>query len=203
MVVSVGVDIKSEKTLGLVGSVLAIVGGFTGVIPYVGVFMGTVSLVGAILVLVALKGIGDKVGDDRPFKYYLYSIVVAFVGSVIAMIFILVGALSISNATIAGMRALEHPWGFFGTGMLVFGFLAFIAVLVLGVYFAKGAWEAMYEITGVEEFQKTAKWLWWGALTAIILVGFVLLLVAAVYQIIGFANLPEELEPENRVLMEP
>ncbi len=189
-----GVDIRSERTLGLIGSILVLVGGFTGVVPYVGVFTGTISLVGAILILVALKGIGDKMGDDRPFKYYLYSIIVAFAGSIIAAILIVIGIFSLSNAAMIGMRPFEHPLSFFGAGVLIVGFVAFVAVLLIGVYFAKQAWQAMYEITGVDAFESTAKWLWWGALTAIILVGFILLLVAAIYQIIAFANLPEELE---------
>ena len=195
-----GADIRSERTLGLVGSVLVLVGGFTGVVPYVGIFTGTVSLVGAILILVALKGIGDKTGDDRPFKYYLYSIIVAFAGSIMAAILIIIGVFSLSNAAMIGMRPFEHPLSFFGTGILITGFIAFVAVLIIGVYFAKQAWQAMYEITGVDAFHSTAKWLWWGALTAIILIGFIFLLVAAIYQIIGFANLPEELEPRTRTV---
>ena len=190
----VGVDIRSERTLGLIGSVLTLVGGFVGVIPYVGVFMGALSLVGWVLVLVALNGIGNKLGDDRPFRYYLYSFLVAFVGVIVAVIFIVVGAVSISNANMVGMSPFEHPWSTFGVGVLIFGFILFIAVLILGVYFEKQAWEAMYELTGVKEFHETAKWLWWGALTAIILVGLLLLLIASIYQIIAFANLPEELE---------
>ncbi|HDZ35440.1 MAG TPA: DUF996 domain-containing protein [Thermococcus sp.] len=190
----VGVDIRSERTLGLIGSVLTLVGGFVGVIPYVRVFMGALSLVGWVLVLVALNGIGNKLGDDRPFKYYLYSFLVAFVGVIVAVIFIVVGAVSISSASMADMSPFEHPWSTFGVGVLIFGFILFIAVLILGVYFEKQAWEAMYELTGVKEFHETAKWLWWGALTAIILVGLLLLLIASIYQIIAFANLPEELE---------
>jgi len=190
----VGVDIRSERTLGLIGSVLTLVGGFVGVIPYVRVFMGALSLVGWVLVLVALNGIGNKLGDDRPFRYYLYSFLVAFVGVIVAVIFIVVGAVSISNANMVGMSPFEHPWSTFGVGVLIFGFILFIAVLILGVYFEKQAWEAMYELTGVKEFHETAKWLWWGALTAIILVGLLLLLIASIYQIIAFANLPEELE---------
>ncbi|MCD6373552.1 MAG: DUF996 domain-containing protein [Thermococcus sp.] len=189
-----GVDVRSERTLGLIGSVLTLVGGFVGVIPHVGVFMGTLSLVGWVLVLVALNGIGNKLGDDRPFRYYLYSFLVAFVGVIVAVIFIVVGAVSISNANMVGMSPFEHPWSTFGVGVLIFGFILFIAVLILGVYFEKQAWEAMYELTGVKEFHETAKWLWWGALTAIILVGLLLLLIASIYQIIAFANLPEELE---------
>jgi len=55
----------------------------------------------------------------------------------------------------------------------------------------------------VEKFDKVATWTKWGAITLIILVGAVLLLVAAIYQIIAFANLPEELEPRGKAISSP
>lgn len=190
------VDLRSERTLGLVGSILLLVGGFVGVIPYIGAVIGSVSLVGMILVLIALKGIGDKLGDDRPFKYYLYSVVIAFVGLVVLVVFVLAGILMLPEH-----GEFSDPFAMVGIGMIITAFILFVVFLVLGVYFEKQAWDAVYELTGVKEFRETAKWLWWGALTAIILVGLILLLVAAIYQVIAFANLPEEIEgnPQGEV----
>ena len=193
-----GVDVKTEKTLGLVGSVLTLVGGFLGVIPYVGVFMGSTSLIGFVLVLIALKGIGDKFGDDRPFKYYLYSVIVAFVAVIALVIFVVMGILMLPEG-----EEFSDPMAVMGIGLILAAFVIFVALLIIGVYFEKQAWEAMYELTGVKEFHETAKWLWWGALTAIILVGLVLLLVASIFQIIAFANLPEELEPREKTIASP
>ena len=187
-----GVDIRSEKNLGLIGSILSIVSGFVGVVPYVGAFGGSLSLVGFILILVALHGIGNKLGDDRPFRYYLYSVIVAVAGIIIAVIlviFVIFGTLAVFPPA-----EFDHGFPVAGVGIILMAFLGLIAILIVSTYFAKQAWEAMYEITGVKEFHETARWLWWGALTAIILVGFILLLVAAIFQIIAFANLPEEIE---------
>ncbi|WP_457752454.1 DUF996 domain-containing protein [Thermococcus sp.] len=187
-----GVELKTEKTLGLVGSILILVGGFVGVIPYIGAFMGTVSLVGLILVLISLKGIGDKLGDDRPFRYYLYSVIVAFVGAIILIVFVLAGVLMLP-----GHERFSDPFAWMGLGMIISAFVLFVVFLIVGVYFEKQAWESVYELTGVREFHDTAKWLWWGALTAIILIGLLFLLIAAIYQIIAFANLPESIETER------
>jgi uncharacterized membrane protein len=90
-----------------------------------------------------------------------------------------------------------------GITFLGLGILVLLAAAIIGVYYAIKTWRTMYGLAGVEEFDKTATWLLWGAVLAIVVIGLVLLLVAAVYQILAFANLPEELEPENRVLMEP
>ncbi|NJE42307.1 DUF996 domain-containing protein [Thermococcus sp. GR6] len=182
------IDVKNEKNFGLWGSILALVAAFMGAIPYIGVFGSTLSLIAFILVLLALKGIGNKVGDERPFKYYLYSVIVAIAGVVFAIVLILIGAITLPKG------GMNEPYETFGIGMVLLGIILIIAVFILAVYFQKQAWEVMYEITGVEEFQKTAKWLWWGALTLIILIGSILLLIAAIYQIIAFSNMPEELE---------
>jgi len=183
------VDVRSERTLGLIGSILTLVGGSVGVIPYRGAVIGTVSLVGLILVLMALKGIGDKLGDDRPFRYYLYSVIVAFVAFIVLVVFVVAGVLMIPEH-----GDFSDPFAVMGIGMIIAAFVLFVVFLILGVYFEKQSWEAMYELTGVKEFHETAKWLWWGALTAIILIGLLLLLIASIYQVIAFANLPEVIE---------
>ena len=191
-------DVRREKSLGLVGSILLIVGGFLGVIPYVGAFLGTTSLIGQVLILIALKGLGDKLGDDRPFRYYLYSVVIAIGLAAVSIVLILVGILSAPGF-------VDHPGGLnaIGIGMVGAALLLILAGAIIGIYFTIKAWRAAYEITHVEEFKKTADFLMWGAITLIILVGVILLLVAAVYQILAFANMPEELnvggdkEPEE------
>ncbi len=191
------VDFKSERTLGLIGSILILVGGVGGVIPYVGFTTGSLSLVGGILVLIALKGMGDKLGDDRPFRYYLYSILVAFGGVILAVIFLLVGFFSFSSAEMAFENEFHNSLGYMGITMIVVGLFVIFVVLILGVYFAIKAWRATYELTGVEEFDKVATWNKWGVITLIILIGFLFLLIAEIYQIIAFANLPESIEREK------
>ena len=194
------IDISTERTLGLIGSILA----FAGVIPYVGGFLSLLSLV---LILIALHGIGTKLNDDRPFKYYLK-------GFIVGLVAIVVGIIVIVGATMASETHTERSTNQFilspgsdvtiveethsdlsstALAAVIMGFVIIIAGLILAVYFEKKAWESMYELTKVEAFRSTAKFLWWGALTLIILVGIILLLVAAIYQIIAFANLPQRI----------
>ena len=211
-VILMKVDVRSERGLGLIGSILALVAGFLGAVPYIKVFAPILSLVALILILLALKGTGDKVGDERPFKYYLYGIAVAIAG--VAVIFTLIilftAVVSVSTvSTVSTVHYAVHSVHVEQTttntgntpGSAAFGVLAIAVIValiavtaVLSAHFGKQAWEAMYEITGVKEFHETAKWLWWGALTLVIFVGSILLLIAAIYQIIAFYNLPEVLE---------
>ncbi|ASJ06935.1 DUF996 domain-containing protein [Thermococcus pacificus] len=192
------VNLRSERNLGLIGSVLVLVGGFLGIIPYIGTFLGTASLVGQILILISLHGIGNKLGDDRPFRYYLYSIVVVIGALIIAAVMALVGILTVPSFVNNG------DWtGLVGVSIIGMAVLLLLAALIIGIYFDIKAWRATYEITGVEEFDKVATWTMWGAITLIILVGAILLLVATIYQIIAFANLPEELEPKEKAISSP
>ncbi|WP_456423870.1 DUF996 domain-containing protein [Thermococcus sp.] len=78
--------------------------------------------------------------------------------------------------------------------MIFLGLALILVALVVGIYYSVKTWRVTYELTGVEEFDKTATFIKWGTITAILLVGILLLFVAAVYQIIAFAKLPEELE---------
>ena len=178
------VNIRSEKNMGLWGAILTLVGSF---IPYVG---GVISLIGFVLILLALKGIGDAVNDERPFKNYLYGVIFA-IGGLIVIIVLLLGTFAIVPA---GWRLSESA----GIGLVILFFILFVALIVGAAYFQKRAWLAMHEITGTKEFKDAATWVWWGALTAIILIGFLLLLIARIFVIIAFNNMPEELgeEPE-------
>lgn len=193
------VDISTERMMGLVGSVI----GLLGAIPYLGSIL---SLLGLVLILIALHGIGNKLGDERPFKNYLKGFIIALVGVIIGLILVFSAFAMYTHTTNEvvyhdnGLVLYERDLGMEDSELTTTGYLVVFAgiavvivALVFGVYFEKKAWEAMYEITGVEEFKKTAKFLWWGALTLIILVGAILLLVSAIYQILAFSNLPQRI----------
>ncbi|BAD85402.1 hypothetical membrane protein, conserved, DUF996 family [Thermococcus kodakarensis KOD1] len=194
------VDLRTEKTLGLLGSILTLLGGLgDGAIktwPVVA-FSNLVSFIGFILVLLALHGISTKLNDDRPFRYYLYSTVVIIIGMVLALVLLVVGVFFVSNSMIA-FRNIHNHLGISGLIMAISGVLLILLVVILAVYLQIQAWRATYEITGVEEFNQVATFLKWGAITLIILVGVLLLLIAQVFQIIAFSKLPDELEPKGQ-----
>ena len=199
------VDISTERTLGLIGSVL----GLASIVRTS--VSGLLALIGAVLILVALYGIGNKLEDERPFNYYLKAIIVIFVLIMVGVI-VIAAALIVSSGSTSSMEnefimspgsditiIEEESPHLTGEGivLLVIGAGIIIAGLIAGGYFQKKAWEAMYELTGVEAFQNAAKFLWWGVLTIIILIGAILLLISAIFQIIAFANLPKRLSKRS------
>ncbi|AEK72457.1 membrane protein, conserved [Thermococcus sp. 4557] len=177
------VDVSSEKSMGMWGAILSLVGSF---VPYIG---SLISLIGFVLMLLALKGISDAAGDERPFKNYLYGVIFAIGGLVVI--------LALVFGTFALVPAGWHPSESAGIGLAILFFMLFVAMIIGAAYFQKRAWLAMYEITGTSEFKDAATWVWWGALTAIILVGLLLLLIARVFVIIAFNKMPAELGKES------
>ncbi|WP_297463643.1 DUF996 domain-containing protein [Thermococcus sp.] len=199
------VNVRSEKNLGLWGSILSLLGVF---VPYIG---NVLSLVGLILVLVALHGIGKAVGDDRPFRYYLYA-VLSWIAAIIVLVLVVL-AMFLSTGPVLhwgisadgaipgepwigpmGHEMEPHPW--IGLGAVVLIILVLIIAVVVSVYFEIKTWRAMYEITGTKEFDEAATWFKWGAITLIFVVGLLLLLIAKIFVILGFSNMPEELGVE-------
>ena len=56
-------------------------------------------------------------------------------------------------------------------------------------WFIKNTFNALRGSSGVEDFGKTAKWYWIGAILSIIGVGLILIIVAYAYAILGFRKL--------------
>ncbi|MBO8174860.1 MAG: DUF996 domain-containing protein [Thermococcus sp.] len=157
------------------GSILIVIGGF---IPYLGPI---ITLIGFVMLVLALKGIGDAVGEKRLFKYYLYSILTWIV--LLVEIGIGIAILDKTNSKLVLFIML------FGAYVLIF----------LAIYFEKNVWENMYWITKTEEFKSVADWLWLGALLLIVLVGAILWLLARIYQIIAFSKMPISVEPRKEI----
>ena len=71
--------LDSNKNLGGIGAILM----FIGILPYANYF-GILELVGVILVLVALHGLASYYKENGIFTNAIYSLVIGFVGGVIA-----------------------------------------------------------------------------------------------------------------------
>jgi len=199
------VDVSSERTFGLIGTILALL----AFVPNIGRLLG---LIGFVLILIALHGIGEKTGNKRPFEYYLKSFIIGFVGLIVVILLFVATfetAFHSSSGTHNGeiISPLEgsNPVQIIsyedhgeltgaGIGLVIAAVILLIFVIILAAYYEKKAWEEMARLTKVKEFNDAAKFLWWGALTVIILVGFILLLIAAIYRILAFSNMPQRLD---------
>jgi uncharacterized membrane protein len=85
------------------------------------------------------------------------------------------------------------------TEALVGALIAAWLTLLPSSIFLKWGYERLATKTGVEEFKKVARLYYYGALSAIALVGFVLILIAMILQIKAFLSLPKPPTPQPAI----
>src|SRR2546426_10995916 len=113
-------SLGQAKTLGGIGSILALLSGLLFWVPY-SAGIGLL-IVGLVLMLVAVKNIADTTGDQPIFNNMMYSVILAIIGPVIAAVVVFAAAASFLS-TFRGFTP--------GTTTLPSGFLAVIGIIIL------------------------------------------------------------------------
>jgi uncharacterized membrane protein len=178
--------------MGGVGSILVLL----SVVPYVGFILG---LAGFVMVLLAVKQISEAVKDREIFNNVLMAVILQIVGSAISAFVVIGGLLSTFM-----MAPLGSPFdGFAGPGMfdvgaalavlvtLIVGLIVMWVILIVAARSLRKGYDGIATKTGTETFRSVGRWYYYGAWLAIILVGFVLILIAWILQIVAFFSLPE------------
>jgi uncharacterized membrane protein len=179
---SSGNEVRSAGTLGFVGVILMLV----GLIPYAGVL----SIVGLILVLIALNRLSKVYGNDAIWRNALYGFITGIVG-IIALVVAVFAYLAPMLLLHTLPMIVPSPYGF-GTSLLVFFVVLFIIAyvfMVLEYRFFRNAYRELAGSSGVDDFNKAARWYWIGALTLIVLVGAILILIGHIYALLGYNKL--------------
>jgi len=154
------------KILGGIGSILLLIPG--------------VSIVGYILILIATKYVSDELGDKSVFDNMLYAVIAGIVGAIGAASIILSGA-AFSAVTFTASAI---------TGIIVGLAIAWIALIVSSI-FIRRAYDTMATRLNVNMFRTAGLLYFIGAILVIVLVGFLLLFVAAILQIVAFFSIPD------------
>ncbi|HEV2138432.1 MAG TPA: DUF996 domain-containing protein [Nitrososphaerales archaeon] len=158
--------LESAKIFGGIGSLLQLVPG--------------VAIIGYILTLIAVKYISDEVKDGTIFTDMIYAVITGIIGIAFgATLFFLGVATSVITL---GIGALF--------GLVSFLFIAWIALIISSI-FIRRAFGKMATQLNVGTFRTAGTLYFVGALLTIILVGFVLLFVAFILQIIAFFSINE------------
>jgi len=162
--------LSDAKTLGGVGSILLLIPG--------------VSIVGYVLVLVAAKYVSDELGDRSIFNNMIYAVIAGIAGGVTGVLLIVTGA--VAGILTFGIGALLGVAG---------GLVIFWVALVMSAIFIRRALDAMANGLGVGTFRTAGTLYLVGAALAIVLVGLVVLFVAAILLIIAFFSIKEIQQP--------
>ena len=161
--------LSDARLLGGIGSILLLIPG--------------VSIVGYILILIATKYVSDALGDGSIFDNMLYAVISGIIGvAAAAFIFFTGAAFSAVNLGAAGITGAI-------TGLAV----AWIALIVSSI-FIRRAYGTMATKLNIGTFRTAGMLYFIGAILVIILVGFVLLFVAAILQIIAFFAIQETMQ---------
>ena len=157
--------LSDAKMLGGIGSILQI-------IPYLNV-------VGFILTLIAVKFVSDEVRDGSIFSDMLYAVIAGIVGFAIAAVGIFGTLFSIG---VLGPAALGR--------IVVFLVVAWISLIVSSIFIRK-AFDKMATKLNVGTFRTAGMLYFVGALLTVILVGFVILFIAFILQVVAFFSINE------------
>ncbi|MBU0496596.1 MAG: DUF996 domain-containing protein [Candidatus Thermoplasmatota archaeon] len=186
---------QTAKILGGIGALLTLIGVF---VPS---SFGILSFVGFIMVFIAVKMIADATKEKSIFDNYLY----AFVAGIIAIVAFL-AIILITLASVGGISffmdiqnfAYSDPMAIFSylqpvlfgalAGLLVFWIIAVVASL-----FIRKSYNMIAEKTQVKWFATAGLLFFIGTITAIILIGFLILIIGVILEIVAFFSLPEQL----------
>ena len=190
-------SLQNAKIFGGIGALLMLL----GIIPQT---FGILGLIGFIMVFIAVKMIADEAKDKEIFNSYLY----AFILGIIAIVAVL-AILLMTFTSVGGIEffmdlqdlAINNP----SDPMVIFDTLApvltgAIAALVIGwiifivssIYIRK-SFTKISEVTNVKWFGTTGLLFLIGAFTLIILIGFLILIIAVILEIVAFFSLPDQL----------
>ncbi|WP_297439040.1 DUF996 domain-containing protein [Thermococcus sp.] len=143
-------------------------GGIGAILTVVGL-----GFVGFVLKLIGVKKISDATGNGEIFSKYLWSAVLAIVASILMLAGMISGMLS------------GHMMGI-GAMMIVGAIL-----MIVAAYFMKQSYDMVAEETGVSMFGTVALLYIIGAVLTIVVIGVILILIAAILEIVAFFSLPD------------
>ena len=139
-----------------------------------------VSIVGYILILIATKYVSDSLGDQSIFDDMLYAVIAGIIGVAAAAFIIFTGAV------FSAVTFTASAVGGVGLGLAI----AWIALIVSAV-FIRRAYDKMATKLNVGTFRTAGVLYFIGAILVIFFVGFLLLFVAAILQIVAFFAIQE------------
>jgi uncharacterized membrane protein len=179
------------KTLGGIGSILVLL----GFVPYAG---GVLAIVGFIMILFAVKYIADVVGDHKIFSNMIIAVVLAIVGIAVAFVVVLGALLSLvglgSLATITYTPGTTPSAGFLKViASIIIGLVVIWIFFLIASIFLKRSYDSVAARINVGMFHTTGLLYLIGAATAIIGVGFLIVFIAEILQIVAFFSIPEQM----------
>ncbi len=195
---------ESSKNLSAVGALLIVLGAVIGIVWS---FSGILSLVGIILLLIGLKGLASFYKEDGIFNNALYSMIIAIVGSIVAVGVTVVSAVS-ALADIGIDWANIEDWANVGTdvtnvftdlninaimdllGALVIGLIIFYIIIIISMFFIRKSMNQLSTKSGIGLFGTAGLLMLIGAVIPVI--GLLLILIGTILATVAFFQMKQE-----------
>ncbi|HDN95910.1 MAG TPA: DUF996 domain-containing protein [Thermoplasmatales archaeon] len=178
-------DLREAKKYGGIGAILSL---FGGIVPYIGI---AITIAGIILLLLAVKKISEAVNNQEIFKNYVIYFILGIIGVIAGIAVFLV----YTGYSILPLLKEEMGTGFKLIKKFFIGLFLALAVYwvfgVIGAIYYKKSYDAISHHTKVDLFSTTALIYLIGMATVIVFVGFIVVFVAKVLEIVAFFSLPE------------
>ena len=188
-------ELSNAKVFGGIGAILMLIGGF---IPYAGPI---VSILGLVLLFIAVKTISDLTKNKDIFSNYLMHFIFGILSIVAVVVIMLIafgaagGFTWISSLETAEITDFESFWEYFGDligGCVLALIIGWILSIIAAIYLRR-SYNGIAEHTKVSLFKTTGTAYFIGAITTIVLIGFLILLIARIIEIIAYLSLPDKL----------
>jgi uncharacterized membrane protein len=158
-----------------------------------------------VLVLIAVKSISELVKDKEIFRNYLIDFILSIISIVMILVIMLIGFINvggfswITSIQNINIQELSTFWDYFGE-IIAYGIIALTVgwiLWVIGAIYLRRSYNSIAEHTNVSLFRTTGTVYLIGAITTIILIGFVILFVGRIIEVIAYFSLPDELPTDN------
>lgn len=198
------VELSNAKLFGGIGAILMLVGGF---IPYAGPI---VSILGLVLLFIAVKTISDLTNDKNIFSNYLMHFIfgILIIVAIFVIMIIAFGAAGgftwLSSLENAEITDFESFWEYFGEiiGGCVLALIVGWILSIISAIYLRRSYNGIAEHTKVDLFKTTGTIYFIGAITTIVLIGFLILLIARIIEIIAYFSLPDKLPTKTEAQKE-
>ncbi|MFA4663111.1 DUF996 domain-containing protein [Pyrococcus kukulkanii] len=177
-------SMSNARMYGGIGAILGLVG---PLIPRIGF---AIEIAGLVLVFLAVKIISDETGDGRIFSDFLKAFIATVGGMIVFVVIVLV---TVGTAFLNPKEFM--PQNLMAViGSIIVGFIILWVTLIIGSYFRKKSYELIAQYTGVDMFKTSGLLYFIGAILIIVFgIGALIMLVAAILEIVAFFSLPEEI----------
>jgi uncharacterized membrane protein len=184
-------SISDAKVLGGIGAILVLL----AAVPNIGWLFG---IAGFVMILLAIRNISQAVGDNKIYNNMLIAVVLG-IGAIAVGTVTVVGAIVhvLGMGTFVGSRFVPPTHLVVGDWLglavaVIGGLLAVWALLVASAVFLRRTYSSMASKLNVKMFDTAGLLYLIGAATAIIGVGFIVILVAEILLAVSFFSIPEQ-----------